>query len=330
MAPTNTAADAAAAEASRYSGGAWLGRLRQIGILVALLAICLVFSLLTPAFLTVSNLFNIVVQSSITAILGIGMTLVIISGGIDLSVGPVVALVGVVTATIMLAGTPVWAAILIGLAIGMVAGLFNGSLISYVGLQPFIVTLGTMSLYRGMALVYTDGDPIFKVPAEFRSIFGEAWGPIPAPIVFMLLVAVVAHLLLNYTRIGVYIKSIGGNEEAARMSGVRVNFYKMFTYTLNGVFAALAGLVLLGRLGAAEPIAGSGYELDAIAAAAVGGTSMSGGRGNIPGTIMGALILGALRNGLTLLNVQAFYQLLAMGVIILVAVTVDRFTRGKR
>lgn len=320
----------ASSESARFRGTSWLERLRQIGILLALLAIGMVFSFLTPSFLTVSNLFNIVVQSSITAILGIGMTLVIISGGIDLSIGPIVALVGVVTATIMLGGMPVWPAIFTGLGIGLLAGLVNGSIISYVGLQPFIVTLGTMSLYRGMALVYTNGDPIFKVPGEFRAIFGENYGPIPAPIIFMLLVAVVAFVLLNYTRIGIYIKSIGGNEEAARMSGVRVNFWKMFTYTLNGVIAALAGLVLLGRLGAAEPIAGSGYELDAIAAAAVGGTSMSGGRGNIPGTILGALILGALRNGLTLMNVQAFYQLLAMGVIILVAVTLDRFTRGKR
>ncbi len=316
------------AEQARFRGVSVLDRLRQVGILIALLVIGLIFSLLTPSFLTVSNLFNIAVQSSITAILGIGMTLVIISGGIDLSIGPIVALVTVVVATIMLAGTPVWLAILVGLGIGLLCGVFNGSIISYVGLQPFIVTLGTMSLYRGMALVYTNGDPIFKVQAEFREIFGGTYATIPGPIVFMLIVAVIAHLLLNYTRIGVYIKSIGGNEEAARMSGVRVNFYKMFTYTLNGVFAALAGLVLLGRLGAAEPIAGAGYELDAIAAAAVGGTSMSGGRGNIPGTILGALILGTLRNGLTLMNVQAFYQLLAMGIIILVAVTVDRFTRG--
>lgn len=314
----------------RYRGVSLLERLRQIGIFIALIAICVVFSVLTPSFLTVSNLFNIAVQSSITAILGIGMTLVIISGGIDLSIGPIVALTTVIVATILLAGTPVWLAILVGLGIGLLCGLFNGSIISYVGLQPFIVTLGTMSLFRGMALVFTNGDPIFKVPAEFRSIFGGTYGPIPGPIVFMILVAIIAYVLLNFTRIGVYIKSIGGNEEAARMSGVHVNFYKMFTYTLNGVFAALAGLVLLGRLGAAEPIAGVGYELDAIAAAAVGGTSMSGGRGNIPGTILGALILGALRNGLTLMNVQAFYQLLATGIIILVAVTVDRFTRGKR
>lgn len=321
---------AAPAASERYAGITLLERLRQIGILVALLVIGLVFSFLTPTFLTMSNLQNIAVQSSITAILGIGMTLIIISGGIDLSIGPIVALVTVVVATILLQGTPIWLAIAIGLGIGVLCGLFNGSIIAYLGMQPFIVTLGSMSLYRGMALVYTNGDPIFKVPSGFRAVFGGTYGVMPAPIVFMLLMALIAFVLLNFTRIGVYIKSIGGNEEAARMSGVHVNFYKMFTYTLNGVFAALAGLVLLGRLGAAEPIAGSGYELDAIAAAAVGGTSMLGGRGNIPGTILGALILGALRNGLTLMNVQAFYQLLATGLIILVAVGVDRFTRGKR
>ena len=186
-----------------------------------------------------------------------------------------------------------------------------------------------MSLFRGMALVYTDGDPIFKIPLLFREIFNGDYMGIPGPIVFTILVAIVAFLLLNYTRIGVYMKAIGGNEEAARMSGVNVKKYKIFTYMTCSLFASLAGLVMLGRLGAAEPIAGSGFELDAIAAAAVGGTSMSGGKGNIPGTILGALILGVLRNGLTLMNVQAFYQLLASGAIILIAVTVDRFTRGR-
>ena len=314
-------------EQARFRGVSVLDRLRQVGILIALLVIGLIFSLLTPSFLTVSNLFNIAVQSSITAILGIGMTLVIISGGIDLSIGPIVALVTVVVATIMLAGTPVWLAILVGLGIGLVCGVFNGSIISYVGLQPFIVTLGTMSLYRGMALVYTNGDPIFKVTAEFREIFGGTYASIPGPIVFMLIVAVIAHLLLNYTRIGVYIKSIGGNEEAARMSGVRVNFYKMFTYTLNGVFAALAGLVLLGRLGAAEPIAGAGYELTVIAGVVIGGTSLFGGEGGIFGTVIGIVLIGVLNNGLTLLNVSPYYQQVIIG---LLAVYLDQLIKRRR
>lgn len=310
------------------SSASLLERMRQVGILFALLATVLVFSSLTPTFLTASNLTNIVLQSSVNAIIAIGMTLVIILGGIDLSVGPVLALVAVVTATVMLHGTSIPVAILVGLGIGVLAGLINGWLIAHLQLQPFIVTLGTMSLFRGLALIYTNGDPIFQVPQAYRSIFAGYYAGVPGPIVFLILVAILATVLLNFTRVGVYIKAIGGNEEASRLSGVAVRRYKILTYVMNGVLAALAGLVLVGRLGAAEPIAGSGYELDAIAAAAVGGTSMSGGKGNIPGTILGALILGALRSGLTLLNVQAFYQLLASGAIIIIAVVIDRFTRG--
>ena len=267
---------------TRFQGVSLLDRLRQIGIFIALIIIVVVFSFLTPIFLTSSNLTNILVQSVITAIIGIGMTLVIIQGGIDLSVGPLAALVVVVTATQMVKGVPIPAAILIGLSIGVAAGIFNGVMVAYVGLQPFIVTLGTMSLFRGAALVYTNGDPIFKVPAQFRQIFAGAYWGIPGPIYYMFGVAILAFILLNYTRLGIYMKSIGGNEEAARMSGVNVKLYKVITYMTCSLLAALAALVLLGRLGAAEPIAGSGYELDAIAAAAVGGTSMSGGKGNIP------------------------------------------------
>ncbi len=317
------------APAGRFRGVSAFERARQIGILVALLIMAVIFAALTPIFLSPSNLVNIVVQSVITAIIGVGMTLVIIQGGIDLSVGSLVALVIVVTATQMVHGMAVPLAIALGLLIGLAAGAFNGAMIAYVGLQPFIVTLGTMSLFRGMALVYTNGDPIFKVPAAFRAVLNGEPAGIPGPIIVMLVAAGLAHVALNYTRVGVYIKAIGGNEEAARMSGVPVNRYKVITYMICSTLAALAGLVLMSRLGAAEPIAGSGYELDAIAAAAIGGTSMSGGKGNIPGTILGALILGTLRNGLTLMNVQAFYQLLASGAIILIAVTVDRFTRGR-
>jgi ribose transport system permease protein len=325
---TTTHAQPVAAK-DRFQGVSQLDRFRQVGILIALLIIVAIFTALTPIFLTPSNLTNILVQSAITGIIGIGMTLVIIQGGIDLSVGPVVALVAVVVATQMVHKVPVPAAILIGVLLGLAAGIFNGVMIAYVNLQPFIVTLGTMTLIRGLALVYTNGDPIFNVPREFRSIFSGSYLGIPGPIVFMFAVAILGFLILNYTRVGIYMKAIGGNEEAARMSGVNTRKYKVVTYAICSIFAATAGMVLLGRLGAAEPIAGSGFELDAIAAAAVGGTSMSGGKGNIPGTILGALILGSLRNGLTLMNVQAFYQLLASGAIILVAVTLDRFTRGQ-
>jgi ribose transport system permease protein len=187
-----------------------------------------------------------------------------------------------------------------------------------------------MSLVRGAALVYSHGDPIFKVSPLFRAIFAGTILGLPGPIFYLILVALIGIFLLNFTRFGVFIKAIGGSEEAARMCGVNVARFKILTYTLCGLFASLAAMVMVGRLGAAEPIAGSGFELDAIAATAVGGTSMLGGKGNLTGTILGALILGALRNGLTLMNVQSFYQVLATGAIILIAVSVDRFTQTRR
>ena len=304
--------------------------IRQIGILIALIIVVVVFSALTPIFLTISNLTNIVVQSSINGIIAVGMTMVIILGGIDLSVGSVVALVGVVVATVMVNGASVFSAILIGLLIGALSGIFNGFLIARMNLQPFIVTLGTMTLLRGTALVYSHGDPIFRINPLFRNIFAGSYAGIPGPIIFLLLTAIIGFFILNYTKHGIYIQSVGGNEEASRMSGVNVTRTKIVTYMTSGLVSALAALVMVGRLGAAEPIAGNGFELDAIAATAIGGTSMTGGKGNIPGTILGALILGALRNGLTLMNVQSFYQLLASGAIILIAVIIDRVTKGTK
>jgi ribose transport system permease protein len=324
-----TKASATLIKEPRANKGPLIEFFRQIGILIALIIVVIVFSALTPIFLTLPNLTNIIVQSSINGIIAVGMTMVIILGGIDLSVGSVVALVGVVVATSMVNGMSVPLAIGLGLAIGAIVGLFNGLMIARLGLQPFIVTLGSMSLLRGMALVYSHGDPIFRIPSSYRYIFAGKYAGVPGPIFFLVLVALIGFFILNFTKHGIYIKSVGGSEEASRMSGVNVPLTKVLTYVSCGVAAAVASMVLVGRLGAAEPIAGSGFELDAIAAAAVGGTSMAGGKGNIPGTILGALILGALRNGLTLMNVQSFYQLLASGAIILVAVTIDRIARGK-
>lgn len=313
----------------RFRGVTFLERVRQIGILIALVAVLVVFAFLTPLFLTPTNLVTILVQSSVNGIIAVGMTLVIIQGGIDLSVGSVVAFVIVVLASQMARGMSVAVAIPLGLLIGAAIGSLNGAMVAYVGLQPFIVTLGTMSLVRGLALVYTNGDPIFNIPTQFRTVFNGNYFGVPGPIFYLFIITLVGFVLLNFTRLGIYIKALGGSEEAAKLSGVNVKVHKVATYAICSGFTAVAGLVMLGRLGAAEPIAGSGFELDAIAAAAVGGTSMSGGKGNVQGTILGALILGALRTGLTLMNVQAFYQILASGAIILVAVTVDRLTRGQ-
>lgn len=304
------------------------GNLREAGTLIGLLLIVVFFSTQSSIFLTERNLINVLQQSAINAFIALGMTLVIITGGIDLSVGPTAALSAVITAQLMLDGTPVLLAVAVGMGIGVLCGLFNGFMIARVGLQPFIVTLGTLSLYRAIALIYTGGNPILSVPSTYRSFFTGTVGIFPVPVVIVAVMAAIAWVILRRTPLGEYLLAVGGNEEAARISGVPVLRTKISAYIFSGFLASLAALVLVGRLGAAEPILGQGWELDAIAAAAIGGASLMGGKGSILGTILGAIILGALRNGLTLMNVQAFYQLAATGLIILLAMVIDRVTRG--
>lgn len=302
---------------------------RDAGTLIGLIVILAVFAALVPGFLSERNLLNILQQSSINACIALGMTLVIISGGIDLSVGPTAAVAAVLTAALLVSGVPVPIAILAGLGIGALCGLVNGVLVAYVGLQPFIVTLGTLSTYRALSLIYTGGNPVLGVPQSFRSIFNGNVAGIPNSVIIVAVVAFAAWVLLKKTPIGEYLLAVGGNEEAAYVAGVPIALTKIFAYVISGVLAALGSFILIGRLGAAEPILGNLWELDAIAAAAIGGASLMGGKGSIIGTILGAIILGAMRNGLTLMNVQAFYQLLATGLIILVAMMIDRVTRGR-
>ena len=302
--------------------------LRDAGTLIGLLIIIITFSFLSPVFFTIPNLLNILQQSSINALIALGMTLVIISGGIDLSVGPTAALSAVLGATMMVAGVPVPLAILATLGIGAICGVFSGSLVAYAGLQPFIVTLGGLSLFRAVALIYTGGNPVFGIPTEFRSLINSEIFGIPTPIVIVAVIALVLWTVMNKTPLGEYILAVGGNEEAARVAGVPVKRTKVTVFVISGTLASLASLILIGRLGA-EPTIGNLWELDAIAAAAIGGASLMGGKGSVVGTIIGAIILGALRNGLTLLNIQAFYQLLATGLIIIIAMLIDRATRGK-
>ena len=303
--------------------------LRDAGTLIGLLIIIITFSFLSPVFFTIPNLLNILQQSSINALIALGMTLVIISGGIDLSVGPTAALSAVLGATMMVAGVPVPLAILATLGIGAICGVFSGSLVAYAGLQPFIVTLGGLSLFRAVALIYTGGNPVFGIPTEFRSLINSEIFGIPTPIVIVAVIALVLWTVMNKTPLGEYILAVGGNEEAARVAGVPVKRTKVTVFVISGTLASLASLILIGRLGAAEPTIGNLWELDAIAAAAIGGASLMGGKGSVVGTIIGAIILGALRNGLTLLNIQDFYQLLATGLIIIIAMLIDRATRGK-
>jgi ribose transport system permease protein len=300
-----------------------------MGTLIGLLVIAGVFASITPVFLTERNLVNILQQSSLNACIAIGMTVVIISGGIDLSVGPTAALAAVLSATMIVGGQPVPLAIAVALLTGIACGGLNGLLIAKAGLQPFIVTLGTLSIYRAVALLFTGGNPILGVPGDFRRLFASTLWILPAPVVIVTLVAVLAWVVLTKTPLGEYILAVGGNEEAARVSGVPVARTKVAAYVISGALASLAALILVARLGAAEPTLGNLWELEAIAASAIGGASLMGGKGSIVGTILGAIVLGAMRNGLTLLNVQAFYQLLATGVIIIMAMLVDRLTRGK-
>jgi ribose transport system permease protein len=302
--------------------------LRDAGTVIGLIVIVIVFSLLSPVFLTERNLINIMQQSSINACIAIGMTLVIISGGIDLSVGATAAMSAVISGTLLVDGLGVVPAIGVGLGIGLVGGLFNGVLVAYAGLQPFIVTLGSLSLFRAIALIFTGGNPVLGMPDSFRNLFSSDVAGLPMPVVLVAIVSLCAWILLRKTPFGEYLLAIGGNAEAARVAGVPIKWTKIGAYTISGFVSALAALILVGRLGAAEPILGNLWELDAIAAAAIGGASLLGGKGSITGTILGAIILGALRNGLTLMNVQAFYQLLAIGIVIIVAMLIDRVTRG--
>lgn len=302
---------------------------RDAGTLIGLLIIIVTFSFLSPVFLTLPNLLNVLQQSSINALIALGMTLVIISGGIDLSVGPTAAMSAVFGASLMVAGIPVPLAIALTLGVGAACGLFSGTLIAWAGLQPFIVTLGGLSLFSAIALIFTGGNPVFGIPTTFRDIINSSLFGVPMPIVIVAIIAFVLWTVMNKTPLGEYILAIGGNEEAARVAGVPVRRTKVTVYVISGILASLASLILIGRLGAAEPTIGTLWELDAIAAAAIGGASLMGGKGSIFGTLIGVIILGALRNGLTLLNIQAFYQLLATGLIIIIAMLIDRATRGK-
>lgn len=303
---------------------------RQFGTLLGLVALCAILWALTPHFLTVSNLLNVAQQTSINAIVAAGMTYVIISGGIDLSVGSMVALAGVVLGTALQAGQPLPIALALALTVGAAGGLANGALVSWGGLPPFIVTLGMMSVARGAALLITEGRPVSGFDAGFRSIATGTVAFTPSPIVVMAGVYLAAHLVLTRTVFGRYVYAIGGNEEATRLSGVNVRFHKMMIYGVAGLTSAVAAVVLTARLNSAQPIAGMMYELDAIAATVIGGTSLMGGSGSLGGTLIGAFIMGVLRNGLNLLGVSSFLQQIVIGAVIVGAVLVDTVLTRRR
>lgn len=305
-----------------------LGFIRRFQSIIGLGIFSFIIAMMNDRFMTFSNVMNILRQTSINSIIAAGMTFVILTGGIDLSAGSTLAFSGAIAAMLIGSGASPIVAILGALAIGAGIGMLNGLIIAKGKLQPFIVTLATMTVFRGATLVFTDGKPIstgYEANAEFYSQIGNGYvGVIPIPIIIMVLVFALGYYVLTQTTIGRYVYALGGNEEATKLSGVNTDKIKVFVYGASGFFAALAGIIITARLSSAQPTAGSGYELDAIAAVVLGGTSLAGGFGSIMGTVVGALIIGILNNALNLMNVSSYYQLLVKGVVILVAVLIDR------
>lgn len=307
----------------------WKKFSRELGIIIALAILVAVFGIIEPLYLTPTNLMDIVDQSVINGLLAIGITLVIITGGIDLTVGSTMAIVIVCIGNLLIRGLHPAAAILLGILLGFILGSVNGFLIAKMHLQPFIATLGMMSVYRGIAYLVTGGWPVLDIPQYFRSTMdGDIAGFLPSSVVILLVVTVVGYVMLKHVKFGTYLYAMGSNEEATRLSGVNVDFNKIMAYALCGVATALSGMVLLAKLGTGEPAAGQGYELNAIAAAAVGGTSLSGGKGSMLGTFFGAILLQALKVGLVVCGVDTFWQYIATGVIIIAAVYLD-IVQGK-
>jgi len=301
----------------------WLHHGRQWGTLFGLIILIIVLWILSPHFLTISNLLNVAQQTSINAVIAVGLTFVIISGGIDLSVGSILAFSGICLGSAMQSGFPIPLAILVSLGIGLLCGLVNGTLITRGKLPPFISTLGMMSVARGFALLFTQGRPVSGFPEDFRFLATGEVLRIPMPVIIMIVVYLIAHFLLTRTKLGRYTYAMGGNEEAAVLSGINVKLYKTMVYGLCGMLSGLAAVILTARLNSAQPIAGIMYELDAIAASVIGGTSLMGGEGTIVGTLIGAFIMGVLRNGLNLLGVSSYIQQIVIGSVIIIAVLVD-------
>ncbi|MEA4999220.1 MAG: ABC transporter permease [Candidatus Limiplasma sp.] len=293
---------------------------RELAVLAALLILIAVFSILDPVYLTPGNMVDIIKMATINGILAIGITFVIISGGIDLSIGCTFAIVIVATGQLVVAGVPSLVAVLLGALLGVVMGSLNGLLVTKMNLQPFIATLGTMSVFRGLAYVFTGGWPVLGIPDGYRKTFTtKILGDIPISILVLFAIAIVTHIVLSKTRFGNYLYSVGGNEESAKLSGVNVDRTKIIGYAICGCCAAFAGMIMLANLGTGEPASGQGYELDAIAAAAIGGTRMAGGKGTILGTLLGALLLAALKIGMIVVGVQSFWQFVVTGIIIVIA-----------
>ncbi|EGQ26818.1 ribose ABC superfamily ATP binding cassette transporter, permease protein [Sporosarcina newyorkensis 2681] len=302
------------------------GSLQKLGPLIGLLLIIVIISIMSPSFLTLNNLFNVLRQVSINALIAFGMTFVILTGGIDLSVGSILALTGAVTAGMMSGGMDPLLAMLLGVLLGVILGAINGLIIAKGKVAPFIATLATMTIFRGLTLVYTEGRPISGLgdSAVFTMLGKGYFFGIPVPVITMSITFAVLYFILKKTTFGRRVYAVGGNEEASRLSGINVDRVKIYVYSLAGGLTAIASLILTSRLNSAQPTAGNMFELDAIAAVVLGGTSLTGGRGWIVGTLVGALIIGVLNNGLNLIGVSSFFQQVVKGAVILIAVLLDR------
>jgi ribose/xylose/arabinose/galactoside ABC-type transport system permease subunit len=311
-------------------------KIREIGVFGALLLLIIFFSLASEYFFKLENLLNILRQVSLMGIMGVGMTMVITSGEIDLSLGSVYGLSAVTTGVLMTSGVPIWLSVLVGLLIGLVVGTINGLLVTYGKIPALIVTIGMLNVARGLALLVVRGlslsisERFVEGKALPYFIFlgqGELFGYVPMPAVFLLAIAIIGYLLYNKNIYGFHIRAVGGNPSAARASGIGVNKIKIFSFVILGFLSSLAGILNLSFLSNIQGTSGQGVELSVIAAVIIGGTSLSGGKGTIIGTIIGVLIMGVLKNGLILLKVSPFYQIIMVGLVIIVAVGLDMWTK---
>jgi len=320
---------------SFFKSDFWVGNSQTLATLGVLLLLMAVLTILQPSFIAPKNLINVMLQASVISILAIGLTFIIISGGINLAVGSTMALCIVITGDLVVnKGLSLWIALPACIAVGLAAGAFEGLLISKINIPPFIVTLGTMSLWRGMALQYVDGQAIYGLPENLIWLgsfkFGEIGSlQLPVAVIAMILLYFGAWFVLSKTKFGMHVYAVGGNEKAAKLSGINIAKTKILIYTLAGLMCSIAGVVTLGRMNGAIATVGVGYELDAIASVAIGGASMSGGKGRAWGTFIGAMILQVIRNGMNFLQVSPHYQKMVIGLVIIIAVGIDCIRRAK-
>lgn len=299
---------------------------REMGVFIALIVMILFFTVLDRSYFSPNNFVEIMKQATINGILAVGITFAIISGGIDLSIGCSFAIAIVAVGSMTVAGFPAYVAIILGACVGAFLGMINGLLVAKMKLQPFIATLATMSVYRGFAYVVTGGRPVLGIPNSYRHVFtSRLFGSLPIYVIVFIVIAIITHIILQMTSYGNHLYAVGGNEEAAKLSGLNVDKVKIFAYMICGTCAAFAGMIMLANLGTGEPASGVGYETDAIAAAAIGGTRMAGGRGTILGTVLGSLLLAALKIGLIILGVSTFWQYIVTGIIIGLAAGFETF-----